>query len=180
MTGDLTAGRDPRPATRRPTRASAPKSASRMGLAPPLQQVLDNLLSSLYNLQTAAPGGQKRYYSAIFRDLPDRRLYPDYYIVIKEPRCLHDIMVRYLPRRSTSRCSASNLRPRPPRPLSAGSQVEQLPTDPRHISLNRTTCTATSTRLRRRSRTTCSSSGPTRVNTTNKAVSSMQTRTSSR
>ncbi|KAG0655235.1 hypothetical protein C6P46_001101 [Rhodotorula mucilaginosa] len=63
-----------------------------MGLAQPLQQVLDNLLSSLYNLQTAAPGGQKRYYSAIFRDLPDRRLYPDYYIVIKEPRCLHDVM----------------------------------------------------------------------------------------
>ncbi|GAA5993188.1 hypothetical protein JCM10908_001332 [Rhodotorula pacifica] len=63
-----------------------------MPLAPSLQQVLDNLLSSLYNLQTAAPGGQKRYYSAIFRDLPDRRLYPDYYVVIKEPRCLHDIM----------------------------------------------------------------------------------------
>ncbi|GAA5875443.1 hypothetical protein JCM3774_002985 [Rhodotorula dairenensis] len=63
-----------------------------MPLAPSLQQVLDNLLSSLYNLQTAASGGQKRYYSAIFRDLPDRRLYPDYYVVIKEPRCLHDVM----------------------------------------------------------------------------------------
>lgn len=64
-----------------------------MPLAPALQQVLDTLLSSLYNLQTSIGGGQKRYYSAIFRDLPDRQLYPDYYVVIKNPRCLHDIMV---------------------------------------------------------------------------------------
>lgn len=71
-----------------------------MPLAPSLQQVLDNLLSSLYNLQTAASGGQKRYYSAIFRDLPDRRLYPDYYVVIKEPRCLHDVMVSRAHRQS--------------------------------------------------------------------------------
>ncbi|BGP53612.1 hypothetical protein JCM8202v2_001179 [Rhodotorula sphaerocarpa] len=63
-----------------------------MPLAPALQQVLDTLLSSLYNLQTSIGGGQKRYYSAIFRDLPDRQLYPDYYVVIKNPRCLHDIM----------------------------------------------------------------------------------------
>ncbi|POY72927.1 hypothetical protein BMF94_4003 [Rhodotorula taiwanensis] len=63
-----------------------------MPLVPSLQQVLDTLLSSLYNLQTAVAGGQKRYYSAIFRDLPDRRLYPDYYHVIREPRCLHDVM----------------------------------------------------------------------------------------
>ena len=89
----MTAARDPRPPTRR-RHAHLPQVRIKMGLAQPLQQVLDNLLSSLYNLQTAAPGGQKRYYSAIFRDLPDRRLYPDYYIVIKEPRCLHDVMVR--------------------------------------------------------------------------------------
>ncbi|GAA5913718.1 hypothetical protein JCM6882_002325 [Rhodosporidiobolus microsporus] len=63
-----------------------------MPLPPALQQPLDTLLSSVYNLQTSAGGGFKRYYSAIFRDLPDRRDYPDYYQVIREPRCLHDIM----------------------------------------------------------------------------------------
>ncbi|GAA5841640.1 hypothetical protein JCM11251_004238 [Rhodosporidiobolus azoricus] len=63
-----------------------------MPLQPGLQQPLDTLLSSIYNLQTSAGGGFKRYYSAIFRDLPDRRDYPDYYQFIKEPRCLHDIM----------------------------------------------------------------------------------------
>lgn len=100
-----------------------------MGLAPPLQQVLDNLLSSLYNLQTAAPGGQKRYYSAIFRDLPDRRLYPDYYVVIKEPRCLHDVMVRYVP----TCLSARQVTARPP---TSGRVLPALPLCPKSLTAN--------------------------------------------
>ncbi|GAA6041769.1 hypothetical protein JCM8097_008324 [Rhodosporidiobolus ruineniae] len=63
-----------------------------MPLAPDLHQALDAILQSVYNLQTSAGGGYRRFYSLIFRDLPDRRSYPDYYQVIKEPRCLHGIM----------------------------------------------------------------------------------------
>jgi hypothetical protein len=58
-----------------------------------VQQALEGVIGSIYNLQTSAGGGYKRYYSAIFRDLPDRYDYPDYYVVIKEPRCLHGILV---------------------------------------------------------------------------------------
>ncbi|GAA6009989.1 uncharacterized protein JCM10292_000741 [Rhodotorula paludigena] len=63
-----------------------------MPLPPQLEQPLNEVVNHLYNLQTAAGGGLKRFYSAIFRDLPDRDEYPDYYLVIKEPRCLHGIM----------------------------------------------------------------------------------------
>ncbi|GAA6003570.1 hypothetical protein JCM10207_000393 [Rhodosporidiobolus poonsookiae] len=63
-----------------------------MPLPPALQQPLDAILSSIYNLQTSAGGGYKRFYSEIFRDLPARSIYPDYYQFIKEPRCMHDIM----------------------------------------------------------------------------------------
>lgn len=68
-----------------------------MPLPPQLEQPLNEVVNHLYNLQTAAGGGLKRFYSAIFRDLPDRDEYPDYYLVIKEPRCLHGIMVRPSP-----------------------------------------------------------------------------------
>ncbi|BGP37534.1 hypothetical protein JCM10450v2_001438 [Rhodotorula kratochvilovae] len=63
-----------------------------MPLQPHVQQPLSELLHALYNLETSAGGGMKRFYSAIFRDLPDRLDYPDYYLVIKEPRCLNGIM----------------------------------------------------------------------------------------
>ncbi|GAA5854738.1 hypothetical protein JCM8547_004051 [Rhodosporidiobolus lusitaniae] len=63
-----------------------------MPLPEHLYTALDGVIRTLYDYQTAAGGGYKRYLSAIFRDLPDRRLYPDYYQIIKEPRCLHDIM----------------------------------------------------------------------------------------
>ncbi|GAA5949966.1 hypothetical protein JCM10213_004270 [Rhodosporidiobolus nylandii] len=63
-----------------------------MPLPPDLQQPLDAIISSIYHLQTSAGGRYKRAYSAIFRDLPDRFDYPDYYELIKEPRCLHGIM----------------------------------------------------------------------------------------
>ncbi|BGP29735.1 hypothetical protein JCM10296v2_001480 [Rhodotorula toruloides] len=63
-----------------------------MPLHPQVQQALESVIGSIYNLQTSAGGGYKRYYSAIFRDLPDRYEYPDYYVVIKEPRCLHGVL----------------------------------------------------------------------------------------
>ncbi|GAA5908307.1 hypothetical protein JCM8208_000372 [Rhodotorula glutinis] len=62
-----------------------------MPLAPHVQQPLGELLNALYHLETSAGGGMKRAYSAIFQDLPDRLEYPDYYLVIKEPRCLNGI-----------------------------------------------------------------------------------------
>lgn len=65
-----------------------------MPLPPQVQQALESVIGSIYNLQTSAGGGYKRYYSAIFRDLPDRYEYPDYYVVIKDPRCLHGVLVR--------------------------------------------------------------------------------------
>lgn len=72
-----------------------------MPLPPQVQQALESVIGSIYNLQTSAGGGYKRYYSAIFRDLPDRYEYPDYYVVIKEPRCLHGVLVRRSPMTQT-------------------------------------------------------------------------------
>ncbi|GAA5823811.1 hypothetical protein JCM3770_003011 [Rhodotorula araucariae] len=63
-----------------------------MPLQEHVQQPLSELLNALYHLETSAGSGMKRCYSAIFRDLPDRLDYPDYYMVIKEPRCLNGIM----------------------------------------------------------------------------------------
>lgn len=55
---------------------------------------LTSLVVSLINLQSPPSRDYpKRYYSTLFRELPARELYPDYYIFIKEPRSLNGIMV---------------------------------------------------------------------------------------
>ncbi|KAM0792748.1 hypothetical protein ACM66B_002524 [Microbotryomycetes sp. NB124-2] len=51
-------------------------------------------MASLLSLQ-AGPSPefpQGRAYSAIFRQLPDKSLYPDYYLLIKEPRSLNGVL----------------------------------------------------------------------------------------
>lgn len=64
-----------------------------MGLPYEQQAALEAILGALYHLQSPPGPYGKRYYSLIFRDLPDRREYPDYYLFIKEPRALNDIAV---------------------------------------------------------------------------------------
>lgn len=55
---------------------------------------LTSLVVSLINLQSPPSRDYpKRYYSALFRELPPRELYPDYFVLIKEPRSLNGIMV---------------------------------------------------------------------------------------
>jgi hypothetical protein len=55
---------------------------------------LSSLVVSLMNLQSPPSRDYpKRYYSTLFRELPARELYPDYYVFIKEPRSLNGIMV---------------------------------------------------------------------------------------
>lgn len=55
---------------------------------------LTSLIIGLINLQSPPSGGQAgRFYSMVFRDLPDRSVYPDYYVVIKEPRSLNGVLV---------------------------------------------------------------------------------------
>lgn len=66
-----------------------------MPLPADLVQPLTSLLVALQTHQapstdSVAPG---RHYSAIFRDLPDKHVYADYYIVIKEPRSLNGVLV---------------------------------------------------------------------------------------
>ncbi|GAA5953767.1 hypothetical protein JCM21900_006450 [Sporobolomyces salmonicolor] len=61
-----------------------------MPLPQELQQSIEAILSSLYHAQSPPDAG-KRYYSLIFRDLPSRHDYPDYYLFIKEPRSLNGI-----------------------------------------------------------------------------------------
>lgn len=56
-----------------------------MPLLPLLQSPLASLISSLIAYQP---------YSALFEHLPDKKLYADYYIFIKEPRSLSGIQVR--------------------------------------------------------------------------------------
>ncbi|ORY80739.1 hypothetical protein BCR35DRAFT_325164 [Leucosporidium creatinivorum] len=54
---------------------------------------LTSLVVSLINLQSPPSRDYpKRYYSALFRELPARELYPDYYVFIKEPRSLNGIV----------------------------------------------------------------------------------------
>ncbi|GAA5951380.1 hypothetical protein JCM3765_002464 [Sporobolomyces pararoseus] len=55
------------------------------------QAALEAVLGALYHLQSPPGSYGKRFYSLIFRDLPDRQMYPDYYILIKQPRALNDI-----------------------------------------------------------------------------------------
>ncbi|KAM0752435.1 hypothetical protein T439DRAFT_208225 [Meredithblackwellia eburnea MCA 4105] len=62
-----------------------------MPLQEALQHPLQSLVQSIISLQTSGSANVKRYYSFLFRDLPDRRDYADYYILIKEPRSLHGI-----------------------------------------------------------------------------------------
>lgn len=58
---------------------------------------LSSLVVGLINYQSPPTGAQPaRYYSTIFRDLPNRTLYPDYYVVIKEPRSLNGVLVSRL------------------------------------------------------------------------------------
>ncbi|GAA5821514.1 hypothetical protein JCM10212_000922 [Sporobolomyces blumeae] len=52
---------------------------------------IEAVLSGLYHLQSPNGPYGRRYYSLIFRDLPDRREYPDYYLFIKDPRSLNGI-----------------------------------------------------------------------------------------
>lgn len=68
--------------------------ANRMPLPQDAVGPLTSLVVSLINLQSPPSRDYpKRYYSALFRELPARELYPDYYIFIKEPRSLNGIMV---------------------------------------------------------------------------------------
>lgn len=45
------------------------------------------------NLQSSGKTGPKRLYSHLFKNLPDPKEYPDYYILIKEPQSLQGILV---------------------------------------------------------------------------------------
>ena len=66
-------------------------------LPPETQHPLQSLIAALLQLTTtASPAAPKRFYSFLFRDLPDRNLYADYYILIKEPRSLNGILVGLL------------------------------------------------------------------------------------
>ena len=58
------------------------------------QTAIETILGGLYHLQSPPGPYGKRYYSEIFRDLPSRHDYPDYYMFIKEPRSLNGISVR--------------------------------------------------------------------------------------
>ncbi|KAL8276216.1 hypothetical protein RQP46_011377 [Phenoliferia psychrophenolica] len=63
-------------------------------LPPETQHPLQSLITALLQLTTSAsPAAPKRFYSFLFRDLPDRHDYPDYYILIKEPQSLNGIFV---------------------------------------------------------------------------------------
>ena len=68
-----------------------------MPLPADLVQPLTSLLVALQTHQapstdSVAPG---RHYSAIFRDLPDKHVYADYYVIIKEPRSLNGVLVSH-------------------------------------------------------------------------------------
>jgi hypothetical protein len=65
-----------------------------MPLPDNLQTALYEVIQTVHDYQAASAGGYSRFLSAIFRDLPSRQDYPDYYQIIKEPRCLSDIKVR--------------------------------------------------------------------------------------
>jgi chromatin structure-remodeling complex subunit RSC1/2 len=65
-----------------------------MPLPDALQTALYEVIQTVHDYQTASGQGYSRFLSAIFRDLPSRLDYPDYYQIIKEPRCLSDIQVR--------------------------------------------------------------------------------------
>ncbi|KAK4703189.1 chromatin structure-remodeling complex subunit RSC1/2, partial [Phenoliferia sp. Uapishka_3] len=61
-------------------------------LPPEMQHPLQSLITSLLQLTTTSGGTTaKRYYSFLFRDLPDPREYADYYVLIKEPRSLNGV-----------------------------------------------------------------------------------------
>lgn len=67
-----------------------------MPLPAETQHPLQSLITALMQLTTSAGSGTaKRYYSFLFRDLPDRREYADYYILITEPRSLNGILVSH-------------------------------------------------------------------------------------
>ena len=60
-------------------------------------QPLTSLVVGLINLKSApSPVYGSRYHSDLFRELPARDLYPDYYVLIKEPRSLNGVMVSAL------------------------------------------------------------------------------------
>ncbi|KAK4056209.1 hypothetical protein OIO90_002650 [Microbotryomycetes sp. JL221] len=65
-----------------------------MPLPQDVMQSLVTLLTSLNTLQAPPTSDfpHPRFYSAIFRQLPDKTMYPDYYIFIKEPRSLDGVM----------------------------------------------------------------------------------------
>ncbi|SCZ92634.1 BZ3500_MvSof-1268-A1-R1_Chr5-2g08052 [Microbotryum saponariae] len=61
-----------------------------MPLSPEISHRLVTLIKALMQLSTHST--PRRYYSTIFRDLPDPTIYSDYYVFIKEPRALNPIM----------------------------------------------------------------------------------------
>lgn len=54
----------------------------------PLLEIITRLISHSTNAQP------KRVYSELFQDLPDKKLYADYYTLIEEPRSLNGVLVR--------------------------------------------------------------------------------------
>lgn len=70
-------------------------TSTTMPLPYDLSQHLQRIITSLINLQSSSSSQPpKRYYSALFQELPDKHLYADYYVFIKEPRSLNGILVR--------------------------------------------------------------------------------------
>ena len=58
-----------------------------------LQTILDNVHDSLQDLEEVStePGVTNRGIVDAFLDLPPKRLYPDYYELLKEPICMKQI-----------------------------------------------------------------------------------------
>lgn len=133
------------------------------------QAALEAVIGALYHLQSPPGPYGKRYYSLIFRDLPDREEYPDYYLIIKEPRALNDISVS---------CPASP----PPAPASreGTSQLTPVPPSPFTPPLNRRVYGMGGIGHHKEWHTISSESGRTRGSTINKAVKFTQMQTRSR